>query len=393
LARHFLPVSQIIREWPQSVTGSQEVAQVVEYMEKFDILAKTPWMRQEIAGNALHDYLLAVLTFIAVWWILLALRRFLSSRINAIAVSQQSPYWALLRDLVREIRSYFFPVMAFYVATRRLEISPVVTRYITIFCLSVLVIQAVKIASELLVFFLTRNQREDASCDLAARNTNRNIVLLVRLSLWSAGVLFILDNAGFNVGTFIAGLGIGGVAIALASQAILGDTFSSFAISLDKPFEPGDFIVVDDFQGTIEQIGLKTTRMRSLSGELLVFSNTDLCKSRLRNFKKMHERRVVCRIGVTYETSFANVKKIPVMLKSIVEDQKNVRVERVHFASYGDSALIYELVYYVGSREMIDYMDIQQEINFRIFEEFAKAGISMAYPTRTLHVVQSKADS
>lgn len=374
------------------MTGSQEVTQVVEYMAKFDILAKTPWMRQEIAGNALHDYLLTVLTFIAVWWILLAFRRFISARINTIAVSQQSPYWALLRDLVREIRSYFFPVMAFYVATRRLEMSPVVARYITIFCLSVLVIAAVKIASELLVFFLTRNQRADA-CDLAARNTNRNIVLLVRLSLWSAGVLFILDNAGFNVGTFIAGLGIGGVAIALASQAILGDTFSSFAISLDKPFEPGDFIVVDDFQGTIEQIGLKTTRMRSLSGELLVFSNTDLCKSRLRNFKKMQERRIVCRIGVTYETSLANVKKIPALLKSIVEEQQKVRVERVHFASYGDSALIYELVYFVESREMIDYMDIQQEINFRIFEEFAKAGISMAYPTRTVHLLQSKADS
>lgn len=373
------------------MTGSEEVSQAVEYIAKFDFLAKTPWMRQEIGGNALHDYLLSVLTFVAVWWILLALRRFIGGRINKIAVSQQSLYWALLRDLVREIRAYFFPVMAFYIATRRLEFSDSAGKYITIFCLSVLVFQAVKIASELIVFFFTRNQREEA-CDLAARNTNRNIVMLVKLGLWSAGVLFILDNAGFNVGTFIAGLGIGGVAIALASQAILGDTFSSFAISLDKPFEPGDFIVVDDFQGTIEQIGLKTTRIRSLSGEMLVFSNTDLCKSRLRNFKKMNERRVVIRIGITYETSFENVKRVPDMLRAIVEEQKDVHVDRVHFASYGDSALIYEMVYFVHSREMSIHMDIQQQINFRIFEEFQKAGISMAYPTRTLHVVPAKVD-
>lgn len=362
---------------------------LVDIIEKYDYSAQWPWMHRILFGNSLHNYFICLLTFIAVWALLLFLRSFLKSKVKHLATEKQSAYWRLCFELLRDIRSIFYPTMALYVATRRLDFPPTLDKWFSIFFLSVLVVQIVQIASELLVFFLTRNSSA-ISGDLRAQNTNRNIVLLVRFGLWMAGALFILDNAGFNVGTFIAGLGIGGVAIALASQAILGDTFSSFAISLDKPFVPGDYIVVDNFQGTIELIGLKTTRVRSISGEMLVFSNSDLCKSRLRNFKQMAERRISVKIGVTYDTDPVNLRKLPKTLQSIVESTARTRFDRAHFAIYGDFALIFELVYYVLSKEMIDYMDVQQDINFKILEEFSEAGISIAFPTQTIQLQTNK---
>lgn len=365
------------------------MSQLINFIEKYDITARWPSMRLEFLGNSIHSYFLSLLTFIAVWVFLLYLRSFVKARVHSIAVKEGSHYWALVRDLLREIRPFFFPIMAIYIATRRLELSPISSKYLTILCMAVLVIQVVKIASEILVFFITRN-RTDESADFATRNTNRNIILLIRIGLWSAGALFILDNAGFNVGTFIAGLGIGGVAIALASQAILGDTFSSFAISLDKPFEPGDYIVVDNFQGTIEIIGLKTTRIRSITGELVIFSNSDLSKSRIRNYKRMQQRRINTKLGVTYDTSYENLRKIPEILRMIVEGVENANMDRAHFATYGDSALIFELAYFVPTPAVIDYMDVQQEINYRIHEEFWKLGIQFAFPSQTLYLHHEK---
>lgn len=362
---------------------------LVDFIEKYDFSAQWPWMQQFLFGNTLHSYYIALLTFIAVWAALLFLRTFLKSKVKHLAEQNQSAYWQLCYELLRDIRRIFYPAMAMYVASRRLDFPPVTGKWLSIFFLSVLVLQFVMFTSELIVFFLTRNSSGN-SCDLRTRNTNRNIVLLVRFTLWAAGILFVLDNAGFNVATFIAGLGIGGVAIALASQAILGDTFSSFAISMDKPFVPGDYIVVDEFQGTIEIIGLKTTRIRSLTGELLVFSNSDLCKSRVRNFKQMIERRITAKIGVTYDTSPENLRKLPDLLKLIVESTAKTRLERVHFATYGDFALIFDVVYYVLSREIMDSMDAQQEINFKIFDEFNKAGISIAFPTQTIQLQTNK---
>ncbi len=365
------------------------MSQLINFIEKYDITTRWPSMQLEFFGNSVHNYFLSLLTFIAVWWVLLFLRSFAKARVHAIAVSEGSQYWALLRDLLREIRPFFFPVMAIYIATRRLDLSPITTRYLTIICMAVLVIQIVKIASELIVFFITRNRTDDTT-DVATRNANRNIIMLIRFALWSAGALFILDNAGFNVATFIAGLGIGGVAIALASQAILGDTFSSFAISLDKPFEPGDYVVVDNFQGTIEVIGLKTTRIRSHTGELVIFSNSDLSKSRIKNYKRMQHRRISTKLGVTYDTSSLDLRRIPDLILNIVNSVEHARMDKVHFASYGDSALIFELTYFVPTQAVVDFMDVQQEINFRIHEEFGKAGINFAFPSQTLYLHHNK---
>jgi small-conductance mechanosensitive channel len=175
---------------------------------------------------------------------------------------------------------------------------------------------------------------------------------------------------------------IGGVAVALAVQHLLGDAISSFAIFLDKPFEVGDFIIVGDLMGTVEYVGFKTTRVRSLSGEQLIFGNSDLTGSRIRNFKRMAERRVLFKLGVAYETPLDQLKKIPRMIEAIIRDNKLTRFDRAHFQGYGDFALIFEVVYFVLSADYNVHMDVQEAVNFRIKEEFERSGIAFAYPTQ-----------
>ena len=202
--------------------------------------------------------------------------------------------------------------------------------------------------------------------------------------VWCIGVLVALDNLGIDVTALITGLGIGGVAIALATQNILGDLFASLSIMLDKPFVVGDFIRSGDHLGTVERIGLKTTRLRSLTGEQLIFSNNDLLQSRLRNYKRMAERRVLFRIGVTYQTPAGQLEAIPMMVRGIIESVGTVRVDRAHFAAFGDSSYDFEFVYYVLSPDYNVYMDVQQAINLTIVRAFERERIEFAYPTRTL---------
>ncbi len=207
-----------------------------------------------------------------------------------------------------------------------------------------------------------------------------------KILIWTGAFLLILDNFGVKITTFIAGLGIGGVAIALAVQNILSDLFASLSIIFDKPFVIGDFIVVGDFSGTVEHIGLKTTRIRSLTGEQIVVSNTDLLGSRIRNFKRMDERRITFQVGVTYETPIEKLEKIPDIIRSIIEKQPHTRFDRVHFKSFGDFALVYEIVYYMTKPDYVLYMDTQQNINLEIMKAFEKEGIEFAYPTQFLYV-------
>jgi small-conductance mechanosensitive channel len=209
------------------------------------------------------------------------------------------------------------------------------------------------------------------------------VMLLVNMVIWILGIVFLIDNLGYNVTTIITGLGIGGIAVALAAQNILGDLFNYFVIFFDRPFEVGDFIVVDDKMGSIEYIGLKTTRLRSLSGEQIVIGNANLTSSRIHNFKRQVNRRVVFTFNIDYRTPVEKVKTIAVMVRSIIEQQQTVRFDRAHFASYGDWSLRFEVVYYVLEPDYNKYMDIQQNINIQLYETLQKNEI---YFVTTLHV-------
>jgi small-conductance mechanosensitive channel len=211
----------------------------------------------------------------------------------------------------------------------------------------------------------------------------------IKLLIWAMAVIILLDNLGYKVSTLLAGLGIGGIAVAIAAQALLKDFFSYFSIVFDHPFRIGDFIIIGDFMGTVEYIGIKTTRIRSLGGEQLIFSNTDLTDSRVRNYKLMEKRRVLFRIGVTYQTPLSQLKEIPKIIEHIIKKINDTSFDRAHFFSYGDFSLVFEIVYFVLSPDYNKYMDIQQEINLAISEEFEKRKIQFAYLTQTLYLQKS----
>lgn len=213
---------------------------------------------------------------------------------------------------------------------------------------------------------------------------------VIRVIVWSIALLLIIDNLGYEVTALVAGLGIGGIAIALAVQNILGDLFASLSIVLDKPFVVGDFIIVGDLLGVVDRIGIKTTRVRSLSGEQLVFANSDLLNSRIRNFKRMYERRVAFNFGVTYQTTPEQLESVPPMIKEIVTELDHARFDRAHFMRFGESSFDYEVVYYVLSPDFNIYMDIQQALNLGIYRGLQERGIEFAYPTRTLYVKEER---
>lgn len=217
--------------------------------------------------------------------------------------------------------------------------------------------------------------------------TNFGVIsFILRIVVWVVTLLLLLDNLGVNITTLIASLGIGGVAVALALQNVLGDLFASLSIAIDKPFMVGDFIVVDSFSGTVKHVGLKTTRLQSLSGEELVFSNNDLLKSRVRNFKRMNERRIAFGFGVTYDTPPEVLLRLNEEIKAIVSRQSGVRLDRAHFKGLGASSLDFEIVYYMLVPDYAAYMDTQQAINLALLEYCNAQGIGFAFPTQTLHV-------
>lgn len=210
---------------------------------------------------------------------------------------------------------------------------------------------------------------------------------MLRALLWSVLLLAILANMGVNITAFVASLGVGGVAVALAVQSILSDLFASLAIGLDKPFEIGDFIVFNDVAGSIEHIGLKTTRIRSLSGEQIVCSNTELLKNTIHNYKRMSERRIVFAFGITYEAKPEQLREVPQIVKKAVDSAGNTRFDRAHFKQFGESSLDFEVVYYVTDSSFNLYMDIQQKINLDLMTALTEHGMDFAFPTRTLYVV------
>ncbi|MGN6390221.1 MAG: mechanosensitive ion channel family protein [Burkholderiaceae bacterium] len=212
------------------------------------------------------------------------------------------------------------------------------------------------------------------------------MIWFLRVVLWAVVLLAMLSNLGVNITAFVASLGVGGIAVALAVQNILGDLFASLSIAVDKPFEVGDFIIMGDVMGSVEQVGLKTTRLRSLGGEQIVMSNTELLKNTIRNYKRMAERRVVFGFGVTFDATPEQLAKVPGIIKDIIQSQDKTRFDRAHFKGFGASSLDYEVVYYVLSPDFNLYMDIQQTINLQLMRELDRLDVEFAFPVQTVYL-------
>ncbi|OQX78857.1 MAG: mechanosensitive ion channel protein MscS [Candidatus Omnitrophica bacterium 4484_70.1] len=296
--------------------------------------------------------------------------------------------------LVEVIQKILIPLAyfgVFYLSINILTLPPLLKKIIDILGIAVLTLFTAHLVNQLTVYAFRTYWRRRGG-DKALDRSLKGIFRVTKVVVWGLAIVFFLDNIGFKISTVIAGLGIGGVAIALAAQTILKDIFSYLSILFDHPFEVGDFIIIDNYLGTVEYIGIKTTRIRSLGGEQLVFSNTDLTDSRLRNYKRMEKRRVVFRIGVVYSTPLDKLKKIPKIIEEIIKNVKDTIFDRAHFFSYGDFSLIFEIVYYVIGSDYNKYMDIQQEINFAIKERFEKEEIEFAYPTQTIYLSKSEGE-
>ncbi len=281
-------------------------------------------------------------------------------------------------------RLFVIVVMGLFAGSKLLVLPEYVHQLVTRVAIVSGLLQAALWGNRALRAWLTEYYRNRS--DEPGRATSAAAVsFIARMVLWIVILLMILDNLGVNITTLVASLGIGGVAVALAVQNILGDLFASLSIVLDKPFVIGDFVIVDKYLGTVEYVGLKTTRIRSLGGEELIFANGDLLKSRLQNMTRMQRRRIVFSISVTYDTPRDKLAAIPPMLTEIVKAQQTVTFDRAHFQGIGPSSMNFEVVYWVESPDYNRFMDIQQEVLLQIVDGLAARDIRLAYPTQVLH--------
>ena len=342
-------------------------------------------LNQVYFGNTVRNYLIAFGIFLAIVLVLYAFRALILSRLKGWAAKTVNKIDDFIVHLVERSLLPLLYLGAIYLAFQTLNFNPLINRIVNVLTLSIITLVTVRFGvafiDQALKFFWLRGEYDEVK-----RKSLQGIINIIKVFVWGLAIILLLDNLGLKISAVIAGLGIGGVAVALAAQAVLGDLFSYFAIFFDRPFELGDFIIVGDYLGTVEHIGIKTTRVRSLGGEQLVFSNSDLTSSRVRNYKRMQKRRVVFKIGVIYQTPIKQLKEIPDIVKKVINDSPDTIFDRTHFFSYGDFALIYEIVYYVLSGDYNKYMDLQQQINFGIHEEFEKRNIQFAYPTQTVYV-------
>lgn len=338
-------------------------------------------------GNTIADYLICIFLILAGSIIIKAFQIILLRRLKVWAKKTATTIDDFLVGLFRKIGLPFLYFSLFLLSFSILNLDPRLKKVIDIVWVALLVFSVARFVLALIRYGLDTYWIKMGSQDVLRRSLN-GILVVSKVVIWGLAIVFFLDNLGFKISAVIAGLGIGGVAVALAAQAILGDLFSYFAILFDHPFEIGDFIIIGDYLGTVEHIGIKTTRIRSLGGEELVFSNTDLTNSRVRNYKRMEKRRVLFKLGVTYQTPLEKVKIIPGIIQNIIKNVKDTIFDRAHFLSYGDFSLVFEIVYYVLSADYNKYMDTQQEINLAIKKEFESRGIEFAYPTQTLFVAK-----
>lgn len=338
---------------------------------------------QVFLGNTLKDWTIAIGIIVVTFVLLRIAKSIVLNKLKVWSQRTNTQFDDFLISLINRFVIPFLYILGVYWGIQSLSLSPKVGKVVNVAILFAGTFFVIRLFTATVSYFINSYLGTHIEQE-SRRKQARGLIIVVNIVIWAVGILFFIDNLGYNITTIIAGLGIGGVAIALASQAILGDLFSYFVIFFDKPFEIGDFIIVGDKMGVIEYIGIKTTRIRSLGGEQVIFSNTDLTNSRVHNYKRMEKRRVVFMLQVTYNTPVEKMSKVPGIVKRIIEAQPDTQFDRAHFFSFGDFSLNFEVVYYVLSPDYNLYMDRQQAINLEIMRAFEREAVEFAYPTQNL---------
>lgn len=343
------------------------------------------WLEMELAGIPTEDWLVALAIALGSVMTLRLAKALAVRYFSRLAVRTSLKVDDVMLVVLEATRWFFYLAIGLWLASEYVDLSDEQTRWVRA-ATSLLILVQIGVWLQAGIRKTTDVWSNSADGDADTRTMASAISFIAKLVVWSVLLLTALSTLGFEISALLAGLGVGGVAAALAVQNLLSDIFASLSIYFDRPFELGDFIIVGPQMGTVEKVGLRTTRVRSLSGEQIIFPNADLTSSRIHNYKRMEERRVVFGFGLVYATPAATLEQIPRLVRRIIEEQPDVRFDRAHFKEYGQYALNFEVVYYVLSSDFNVYMDRQQAINLGIFKTFEEQGIGFAMPTRTVHL-------
>lgn len=346
-------------------------------------------------NNLIKEYLIAFGFFVLSIFVLRFFKYVVIRKLKALTDHTRIEFDNLLTSIIDSFGWPLYSFLALYLSSRFIQLPELFEKiiyFLFLFSLAYYLIQGLqKIINYSFERLIKKEEKEEKG---GGKGIDPSVIRLLRkvtkFVLWLLAVIIILQSLGYNLSTLIAGLGIGGIAIAFAIQGVLSDVFSSFSIHLDKPFQVGDFIIVGNDTGVVKKIGIKSTRIQALQGEELVVANKELTETRIHNYKKMKKRRIVFTFGVIYETPAEKIKKIPILIKDIIDKIDLTEIDRVHFKNFGDFSLNFEVVYYLNSSDYNQYMNIQQEINLLIKEQFEKEGIIFAYPTQTVFINKTK---
>lgn len=345
-----------------------------------DVLMQTVFL-----GNTVFAWLAAIVIFFAALTVLKLFQTVLIMKMKSIAKKTKTDIDDIVIEGIHAIHWPFYVLTAYYFALNFIEIPTLVKQWSFYIFVIAVIYYAIKFLEKLVDFgtriIIKKREKVENSTEIV-----KLLSAVVKIGLWVGAVLLILSNLGYNITSIIAGLGIGGIAVALALQNILGDLFSSLTIYFDKPFKIGDFIVLGEQAGTVQKVGIKSTRIQLLQGEELVVPNKELTNAQIRNFGTMEKRRVAFNIGVTYNTSAEKLKMIPQIINDIVNVQENADLDRVNFKEFGDSSLNFEVVFFVNSSDYYEYMNIRENINLEIVKSFEKEKIEFAFPTQTIYL-------
>ncbi|MFH1181912.1 MAG: mechanosensitive ion channel family protein [Candidatus Woesearchaeota archaeon] len=338
-----------------------------------------------LLGATGRDYLKAIIAVIATLVLLKIFKFVILKRLKAIAAKSETRLDDLICKIFDDIGWPFYILVGIYFGLKFLHFANALQKALDYVVLAIIIYYIGRILQDVIDYVMqSMIKKKQGDAEASPDPVIMLLGTLIKIAVWTIMILFLVSNLGFNITSLVAGLGIGGIAVALALQNILGDIFSSFSIYFDKPFKPGDFIVVGDQMGTVKYIGIKSTRIQSLRGEEVTLSNRELTTARVQNFKRMQKRRVEFAFGVTYQTPVKKLKLAKEMVKKVVSDINLAELDRVNFKQYGDFSLVFEVVFYVKSSDYNTYMNVREQINLGIKERFEKEHIEFAYPTQTV---------
>ncbi len=345
--------------------------------EQLDVLTRDTigWLRTDS-----EDALVAVAVAVALYFVFYGLRWAL---VRALGCDRDVTTWrGFFGRIVRRTRSFFIAALAAYSVMHAVAPPGPLMRLVDILFTLAFAIQGALWLREIILSLV---QRRAAAADEGDNfGSAMNIItVLVNVVVWILAVILVLDNLGVNVTALVAGLGVGGIAIGLAAQGIFSDLFAALAILFDRPFRVGDMISYGGATGRVEAIGLKTTRVRALSGEQLIVSNTKLLDQQVSNLRRIEERRIVLQIGIIYQTPAELVARLPAEIEAIIVSHGECRFDRAHFFNFGVSSLDFEIVFHVTQPEIEVMMDARQHVCLGILRRFAELGVEFAYPTQT----------